>query len=138
MPEHLDQRTFAATKDIEVAGMGIALEDFLDLQRQIIHAAPHVSVAGRDPDPHARRNREHRSACNVALITAAVASAPIVTGAPQASSITITDAGAAGGDASGGTAISGPTNAGTKPGSSPAPAPANVRRHSISTEREIP
>src|SRR5271155_3805792 len=32
----------------------------LNLQSQTLHAAPHVGVAGRDPDPDAARYRDHR------------------------------------------------------------------------------
>jgi hypothetical protein len=32
----------------------------LDLQRQAVHAAPHVGLADRQPHPHPRRNRDHR------------------------------------------------------------------------------
>jgi hypothetical protein len=46
-------------------------------------------VAGRNPDPHTRGNRDHRSARNVAVTKAAVAAAPIVTRILLASSTTI-------------------------------------------------
>src|SRR5215831_17623407 len=49
--------------------MGIALQPLLDLQRQTVHAAPHVSVADCQPHPHPRGNWDHRP--DNALTTAA-------------------------------------------------------------------
>ena len=45
--------TAFATKNVKVASMGIALQSFLNLDRQAVHAAPHVGVADRQPHPHA-------------------------------------------------------------------------------------
>src|SRR5258705_11904793 len=42
---------------------------FLDLQRQAVHAAPHVGVADRQPHPNPRGYRDHRP--DIALTTAA-------------------------------------------------------------------
>jgi hypothetical protein len=36
--------------------------DLLDLDRQAVHAAPHVGVTDRQPYPHTRGNRDHRRA----------------------------------------------------------------------------
>src|SRR5438105_12471400 len=69
MPENLDQVTAFATENIEIAGMRIALQPLLDLQRQAVHAAPHVGVANRQPHPHPGGNRDHRP--DSALTTAA-------------------------------------------------------------------
>ena len=60
MPEDFRQIAAPASEDIEVAGMRIALQALLNLQRQTLHAAPHVRVARRNPDPNAVRNRDHR------------------------------------------------------------------------------
>src|SRR5215831_17433831 len=49
--------------------MGIALQPLLDLQRQTVHAAPHVGVADCQPHPHPRGNWDHRP--DNALTTAA-------------------------------------------------------------------
>src|SRR5215211_1899529 len=60
MPEDLCQIATSASEDIEIAGVGIPLQALLNLQSQTLHAAPHVGVAGRDPDPNAARYRDHR------------------------------------------------------------------------------
>jgi hypothetical protein len=52
---------------------------FLKLKRQALHAAAHVRVARRNPDPTSRRYRDHgRNAFKVAAITAEGASALIL------------------------------------------------------------
>ena len=60
MPDDLDQIASRTSEDVEIAGMGIALQRFLDLQSQAIHAAPHIRSSDRKPDPHTRGNRDHR------------------------------------------------------------------------------
>jgi hypothetical protein len=55
--------------------MRIALQRLLHLDRQAVHAAPHIGVPDRQPDPHARRNRDHRR--DSAFTTAAANSAGI-------------------------------------------------------------
>src|SRR4029077_729093 len=60
MPKNLGKIASTPTEDIEIAGMGIALKAFLNRQGQALHAAAHVGVAGRDPDPDAARYRDHR------------------------------------------------------------------------------
>src|SRR6202022_3502630 len=60
MPKNLDQIAAATAEDIEIAGMRIALQALLNRQRQTLHAAAHVGVAGGDPDPDAARDRDHR------------------------------------------------------------------------------
>jgi len=50
VPEDLQKITTAATKHVDVTGMGITLQGLLHLQRQSIHAAAHVSRARRQPD----------------------------------------------------------------------------------------
>src|SRR6266446_3076529 len=61
--------TSSASEDVQIAGMRVALQPLLDLQRQAVHAAPHVGVADCQPNPHPRRNRDHRP--DSALTTAA-------------------------------------------------------------------
>src|SRR5262249_52764555 len=69
VPENLDQVTSFPPKNIQTAGVRIAPELLLTLQRQAVHAAPHVGVADRQPHPHAGGNRDHRR--DSALTTAA-------------------------------------------------------------------
>src|SRR5271163_114557 len=52
--------TSSAAEDVQIAGMRVALQYFLDLQRQAVHPTPHVGVADCQPNPHPRRNRDHR------------------------------------------------------------------------------
>ncbi len=59
MPDDLDDITATATKHVEIASMGIAPKRLLHLQRQTVHATPHVGVAHRQPDPDVRGNRDH-------------------------------------------------------------------------------
>src|SRR6516164_989061 len=70
--------TSLASENVQIAGMRIALQDFLDLQRQAVHPAPHVGVADGQPNPDPRRNRDHRPAN--ALTTAAANPAGIEAG----------------------------------------------------------
>jgi len=63
-------RVYVAAEHIEIASMRIAPELLLDLQCQTVHAPPHVRVPDRQPQPNARRNRDHRR--DNALTTAAV------------------------------------------------------------------
>ncbi len=92
--------TSSAAEDVQIAGMRIALQYFLDLQRQAVHPTPHVGVADCQPDAHPRRDRDHRP--DSALTTAAANPAGIEAGmrmrAFPANSISI--AGAAGHPAS--------------------------------------
>src|SRR6202051_5406439 len=60
MPENLSEIAPTPAEDIEIAGMGIALQTLLNRQSQALHAAAHVGVARRDPDPDAARYRDHR------------------------------------------------------------------------------
>src|ERR1700675_1802845 len=61
MPKDLDQVTPGASKDVKITCVGIAPQRFLDLQRQAIHAAPHIGSPDRKPNAHARGSRDHRS-----------------------------------------------------------------------------
>src|SRR5947209_3575160 len=67
-----------AAEHIEIAGVRIALQHLLHLDRQAVHAAPHIGVPDRQPYPHSRGNRDHRRA--TALTTAAANSAEIEPG----------------------------------------------------------
>src|SRR5215469_1638137 len=71
MPKDLDQITASAAEHKQITGMGIALQPFLHLQSQPVHAAPHVGVPSGDPHPQTRANRDHRRS---ALTTAAASS----------------------------------------------------------------
>jgi hypothetical protein len=78
MPQDLGQIAAATAEYEEITAMGVALETFLNLQGKPLHAASHVRVARRDPDPASRWNRDQdRSAFNVAAINAVGALAPI-------------------------------------------------------------
>jgi hypothetical protein len=78
MPQDLGQIAAATAEYEKIAAMGIALETLLNLQGQPLHAASHVRVARRDPDPTSRwKGDQDRSAFNVAAINADGAFDPI-------------------------------------------------------------
>ena len=80
MPEDFGEIAAPSTEDVEIARVGIALQLFLNPKRQALHAAAHVRVARRNPDPTSRRYRDHgRNTFKVAAITAEGASALIRT-----------------------------------------------------------
>jgi hypothetical protein len=60
VPQHLDQIAAAAAQNEQIARMRVATEPFLDQDQQAVHALAHVGHATRQPDPDARRNRDHR------------------------------------------------------------------------------
>jgi hypothetical protein len=60
MPENLDQISSFASEDEDVTTVGIAVQRLLHLKGQPVHAAPHVGMAGRQPDPGPRREADHR------------------------------------------------------------------------------
>ena len=60
MPKNLREIATTAPENIEIATMGIALQTLLNLKRQTLHAAPHVSMPSRNPDTYAARDRNHR------------------------------------------------------------------------------
>src|ERR1019366_7735886 len=71
MPEDLGQVPPATPENKKIAAVRIASETLLNLQGQSLHAAAHVRVTGRDPDPASRWNRDQdRNAFNVAVINA--------------------------------------------------------------------
>src|SRR6516164_1781720 len=77
VPEDLDQIAASAAKYKQITGMWVALQSFLHLQSQPVHAAPHVGVPSGDPHPHTRAHRDHRRS---ALITAASSSGGVSAG----------------------------------------------------------
>jgi hypothetical protein len=70
--------TSFASEHVQIAGIRIALQYFLDLQRQTVHPTPHVGVADGQSNPNSRRDRDHRS--DNALTTAAANPAGIEAG----------------------------------------------------------
>ena len=78
--------------DMRRGMQGLALTVQESLKREALHAAPHVGVACRDPDPDAAWDRNHRRPRNVATIKSAHADALMLTRAPPGSSTTIADA----------------------------------------------
>src|SRR5712691_719600 len=92
MPENLDQMTALAAEHIEIAGMRIALQTLLHLDRQTVHAAPHIGVSDRQPHPHTGRNRAQRrdSALTPPAASAAGVEAGIRTRVLPANSTSIT------------------------------------------------
>src|SRR5664279_4695133 len=79
MPDDLDQIATRAAEDEEITGMRIAPQRFLDLQRQAIHAAPHIRSSDREPDPHTRGDRDHRRSSTSSTRRRACASTPLPT-----------------------------------------------------------
>src|SRR5438477_6862905 len=68
MPDHLQQVASATTKAKQLSAQRIAPQYLLHLQRQARKALPHVGVAGRQPYPHAARNRNHDSVSSPRII----------------------------------------------------------------------
>jgi hypothetical protein len=44
-------------RNVEIAGVRVALEPLLHLERKALHPPPHVGIAGRDPYSHSGRQR---------------------------------------------------------------------------------
>ena len=60
MPEDLYQIVpRRPTEDKKIAGVRIAAEPLLNLERQPVHASPHVGHAAREPDAQSGGNRDH-------------------------------------------------------------------------------
>jgi hypothetical protein len=145
MPKNLDQIAAAAAEDVEIAGVRIALQALLNRQRQALHAAAHVRVAGRDPDPDAARLRDHRvrpsANAATAAFSVAASTAPVIRiRIPAANSISIVPL-LAGLIGSGVTSGSGTNFAGTKPNCVPVASFGSGRkdrRHRSSSDRERP
>jgi len=92
MPENLRQIAAAPPENVQVASVWITLKPLLNLKREALHAAPHVGVACRDPDPDAAWDRNHRRPRNVATIKSAHADALMLTRAPPGRSTTMAGA----------------------------------------------
>src|SRR5438067_4502302 len=81
----------------------VALEGLLDQERQAIKTLAHVGVAGRQPDPRAARDRDHRrrlllASTFISADTVRASTGPVIRiRPPVASSISITPARSAGG-----------------------------------------
>ena len=92
MPKNFSQIAAAPPENIKVASVWITLKPLLNLKREALHAAPHVGVACRDPDPDAAWDRNHRRPRNVAAIKSALADALMLTRAPPGRSTTMAGA----------------------------------------------
>src|ERR1700733_5058804 len=94
MPNDLDQVASGTSENVKIAGMRIAAEHLLHLQRQPVHAFPHVGSADRQPNPHPAGNRDHRRARTSSTRSNAAASTSRSTRTrrPLASSISISPA----------------------------------------------
>src|SRR6202161_4094327 len=92
VPKDLREVAPAPPENVEIAAMRVALQLFLDLKRQSLHAATHVGVARRDPHPHPARHRDHRSLRTFRTRRSASASTALSTRTrlPELSSISIT------------------------------------------------
>src|SRR6266852_8664862 len=115
MPKNLDKPATLAPINEKITRMRITLQSLLDSQSQGLHAATHIRVAGRDPHPNDRGNRNHRRdrTLTTRANAAASTSAPTITRSPPASAISIRPAGVAGVGEVVGTGP-GPITAGTK------------------------
>ena len=78
MPQDLDQVTALTTENLEVSGMRIVTQHLLDLDRQAVHAPPHVGVPDSQPHPHPRGDWDHHR--DSAFMTAVANSAGIEDG----------------------------------------------------------
>src|SRR5437764_1379915 len=92
MPDHLQKIAPATAEAKQVAAQRVAMQDLLNLQRQGRKALPHVGIAGREPYPHAGRQRDHRGRPSVSDATTALSlaasTAPVIRiRAPAANSI---------------------------------------------------
>jgi len=103
MPKNLGQIAPTPAEDIEIAGMGIALQTLLNRQSQALHAAAHVRMPSGDPDPNAARYRDHRRPRTSRTRANASAStfSSTLTRLPLPSSISITPHRCRGGNAAG-------------------------------------
>src|SRR4029453_1472247 len=144
MPKDLDQLAALATEHVEIAAVRVAPEGLLHQQGQRVHAATHIGVTGRNPDPYAGRNGDHRgrpsaSAATAALSVAASTVPVIRIRAPAANSISIAPS-PAGPTGPGVAPDSATTIAGTKPVCWAASfrSGRNPRRHRSNNERETP
>src|SRR3546814_9332256 len=82
MPDHLQEIAAAAAEAEQMAAQRIPPQHLLHLQGQRWEALAHIGVAGRQPHPHARGNRDHRRRPSAIAATAAVrvasSTAPVI------------------------------------------------------------
>src|SRR5215204_1564580 len=122
MPDDLQEIAATAAKAEQVAAQGIVAQHLLNLQRQGRKSFAHIRVPGRQPHPHARRDRDHRRSRTSRMRdkAAALTPDPTMMRRPRASTISIRSSPAfAKLDAVCGVATlrgSGTITAGTKPG----------------------
>src|SRR3984893_9220730 len=142
MPQDLGQIATATAEYKKVPAVGVTLETLLNLQGQPLHAASHVGVAGCDPDPTARWNRDHRRSRTCSTRARAASSTPVslMTRRSLPTTIIIRPlAGAA--STAGAVSAAATTIAGTKPAccaSGPVGSRRNERRHITNNERDMP
>src|ERR1035437_6557321 len=142
MPQNLGQIAAATAEYEKIAAVGIALETLLNLQGQSLHAASHVGVARRDPDPTARWNRDHRRCrtCSTGARAAASTLVSTMTRRSLPTTITIRPRARAA-SIVGAVSAAATTITGTKPAccaSGPVGSGRNERRHVTSNERDMP
>uniref|UniRef100_UPI003F955A25 hypothetical protein n=1 Tax=Rhodoblastus sp. TaxID=1962975 RepID=UPI003F955A25 len=69
MPKNFRQIAATTPEDVQVAGVGIAVQLLLDLKGQTLHTPAHVRVTHRNPDASSRVYRDHdRNAFKAAAI----------------------------------------------------------------------
>ena len=129
--------TFAAPEDKKIACMRVAAEALLHLQRQAVHAAPHVGDPRRQPYPHPRPHRDHTRASTDSTRASAASSTPASTNTRYPFGVTTSIRLGAGALAA---RCSSTTTAGTKPlGAAATSVPARYAlRQANSNEVEIP
>src|ERR1019366_10143277 len=90
MPKDLQQVATFATENVKIAGVRIAAKSLLNLQRQPIHAAPHIGHTGGQPDTNPRRWRNHpRSAVSTRRKVARLTFCPVRTMVPSSNTMSI-------------------------------------------------
>src|SRR5262245_29022577 len=98
MPQHLDQAAAPAAEYEQMPAVRITPQRLLHQQRQTIKALAHIRVAGRQPNPRAARDRDHRRPLPLASAfinadTVEASTAPVIRiRPPPANSISITPA----------------------------------------------
>src|SRR5689334_24083383 len=101
MPDHFQQIAAPPTKAKQMPAQRIAAQHFLHLQRQTRKTLPHIRVSGRQPNPYAGRNGNHRRrlffpSTFISADTVAATAEPVIRSrVPSANSISITLDGAA-------------------------------------------
>ncbi len=137
MPQNLDEIAAASAEHVEVPRVGVAAKTFLNLKRQRVHASAHVRHPGRQPYPHAGRNRDHRRSTTASTRASAGASTvpSTVTRTPPASAISIrpTDGAASNWPSAGGASAAGATITGTNPPLPASPSSSRKRRRHSNT-----